>query len=296
MSQKKDAFADDLKTFFRILGNLLYTSAVAESVTKHAVSKGRKDLKEWKAEGKQPNRGMHELSTVIGLPNYIIDSEYVTYTQHERREASDEELYRIMEEVEKRLQAQALCEIFETLESFLRRAYATYLFHARNERFPDVKPTFDGTFRSHWKKLRKKPAENTQPYYRAYVEWLAPSCEDCFREFRQKLPYFQGKSGKRLEGLATNAADIEFCRHRIVHAHGQYDPDELMHLSRHQRRNVKAMTRKSVLTGEPTLLPSNESIRSTVSGFSGIVLLAYTGLVKSFGMEQEIEPHKRKKK
>lgn len=297
MSQKKDAFAGDLKKFFKIYGNILYMSAVAQSVTNQTVAKNRKDLRDWVAAGKHvPENGLHEISTQMPLPNYVIDSEYVTYATQEMREASDEDLYRIMEEVGLRLQAQMLCEVFEALETFLKRSIITYFFQAKNDQV-SFKTSFDGKFEAYWKNLKKdQPAKNTIPYFEKYVEWKRGDIWNFLNEFQKRLPFFSGKMGERLEALVSNTRDVEFCRHKIIHAHGQYDDEDLVPLSRRQRSNVKRMTRRSLLTGEPTILPSNDVIRILVEAFGGMAFLIYTGLVSSFDMKQDVQPHKKKTK
>ena len=103
------------------------------------------------------------------------------------------------------------------------------------------------------------------------------------------MSYFADDQNRR-ESLqwAMDQLDVyEFARHCIVHNRGII-AESVKRMNKRQRNILTRITRTSSLANEPRLLPSSFESRNACSHLTGLGLLVFKGVSKTFNLNDAV--------
>lgn len=294
MAPKANAFTPHLAKLIQELSDLRHVSNLAHYSVKQMIQERQKSIEKAIASGKQrPRYGFSSLSTRFTIPNFLSDEPFMKPYWTNDRMSQDEVMTALIQETAYRMHGQVLCEVFEAMELFLINCGAHYFFQSRFDstvlrKSPKIdKKVFNKSI-ANWK---KKPKEGTLEYYRLYSKHSSKGgCDWLLQEMIQTLPLFSSADlADRLNDLIEHYRAVEFCRHKIVHNSGTYEPNDLNRFQLREKRGIRGQTRKSALRGGQAILPDDKQVDTIIEGFAGIACFVYYALADAFRMKNDLQ-------
>jgi hypothetical protein len=253
MALKRNEFDEDFFVFLTTLRDLEILARAVEMQITNAQSVMRRAMEDSRKQQPQagPKKASIGLSTLLSIPNiFEAEPSRISFGSASRE---DEEMLRLVDELNGRAQAQGLCMVYEATERFLKQFAIRLYFAKRNEW--ELKYRKD--FHARNPQYAKDGFRNTDTYLEKYVDHVAKhNCDKLLKELRLMLPEFNLICENNwFANLYEVYRAIAFIRHTTVHRAREPEPTELMQSSTWVRGTVEALTEKSVATGRDTILP-----------------------------------------
>lgn len=221
--------------------------------------------------------------TGISIVNVFHDGQYITRAPAGKRITQGDDVRRMAEEIEGRMNASLLTVLHESWESFLKRAYAYLLFHLKDDLAPARRAEFHKSTPK-WRNYRNTPA-----YFSDYAQWACSvNCSEALRLFENTLAWNQmritGWNGMNWTGVSRILA---FCRHCIVHNEGRVSEARWKRLSKPQAAFVRAMMKKTILSEDERILPPAQLFDRFLEVIVSLSYGLYVLLSQRCGMDVE---------
>jgi hypothetical protein len=206
--------------------------------------------------------------TGLSIVNVFHDGQYITRAPAGKRITQGDDVRRMAEEIEGRMNASLLTVLHESWEIFLKRVYAKLLFHLKVGLAPPRRAEFHKATPK-WRNYR-----NTPEYFRDYAHWACRvDCSEALRLFVKSLAWNEmqitGWDGMDWSGVSRILA---FCRHCIVHNEGRVSETRWKRLNKPQAALVRTMMKKTILSDDERILPPARLLDRFIEA---IVSLAY---------------------
>jgi hypothetical protein len=284
MAKKPNLFDAPTFTFFDTVADIEFLTWATDIELRTAGSRRQEILDEHRnelaKEGK-PTTGVIGISSRLLIPNLF-------RPKHERvsfgnEKWQDEHLITMIEELNHRAQAQCLCMVYEAFEKFLK-AFAPILFYQLRA---TLKLAQKDQFHQKHKSMAKAAVRNTPQYFEAYTAHACSyNCDELIKEIAELLPEFDSKAKNNWLGdLYAFYRAISCLRHTTVHSNGQVSARSTKKLQKDDGEWIKQITRRSVITGEDTLLPSVRASEHFLNGIMAFVYTLYRLTSKRFNMQ-----------
>ncbi len=273
------------------LGELGYQSFAHKSMTEKALKSHQDSLDSRNEERKDdPSFG---LSTQ--LPVRIVRDKPRDIYPLVGHGAVDKKHMEILAELDRRLQAQLMSLVFETLESFFKEFAGKLFFLTRNEATgTSIKLTHRRSeFRKYLGPTTKLKA-GTPQYFDEYAQWVSRrNCDQLLKELCKAYEPFEVLARKNNSGtdLLDFFQTISFCRHRTVHVAGEVSATDLKVLPKHW---ADLLRKKAILgskiTKKETLLPDEPFVRWVIGRSASFIYLAYSVFSEELNLVVDIGP------
>jgi hypothetical protein len=200
-----------------------------------------------------------------------------------KRITEGENIIPMTKEMEGRYHSYLLVAAYERLEGYLKRVYGRLLYQLRGQVTLRSKRDF------HKRKPKWAKEQNTPPYFAAYSQFAGRrSCDEAIVTFKRVLPWdtmvFHLMHGMPFEEIF---ALLGFCRHCIVHDEGRLPDDVSPPLNFNQFNFIRRCIRKSILTGDDTILPDKRQTGQVLEMLLSYGHALYVLLTEECGMVLE---------
>jgi hypothetical protein len=283
MALKKNVFDDATIEFLDALADLEFIARASDLQLRQLVRKGRLSLEEYRQEiikeGNLQNNIMG-ISSRLLIPNLFGTKYGRVAFGHESKH--DDELFKLLDEINFRSQAQSLCVTYETFERFLKRFGCLLFFQNRNTwKLVQIRK-----FHQNQTEMAKAESKGTKKYFHEYVAFVAKNnCEDLLREIGKALPSFDTLAKNNWHGDFYSDFRILSCiRHTTVHCNGEVGEHTRQKLQHMEREFVESITIKSVVTSRDTILPPVGAAERLLNGISALVYSLYRIASNEFNM------------
>jgi hypothetical protein len=296
MTTRKNIFNDFLIKTLNGLADLAVISSVSKQSQKGAAKSIKTTIDQIRTLCEKHNATIDFFhGTTLAVPEYLYSRVWLVNHPHRPRTLDGDEVLRLNEEIERRLQAQFVVAGFELCEAYLRDIGARALFQVRNERggmlaLPNKRESLTKFKAS---SAGKKVTPNTFEYFQAFMKYRYKSGYARFlTDLAGCLTRAKGIShfAERMSFLIRCFRLIQECRHVTVHQFGRHDPNKVNSLNNKYR--IDNLVSKSLLTGEQTILPTDSVASNMLEDIAGITLYVYRGLSLEFGMKDDLFPIK----
>lgn len=189
----------------------------------------------------------------------------------------------MVEEIEGRMNASLLTVLHESLEIYIRGAYAKLLFFLRDEISLPNRADFH-EYKHGWRKYR-----GTCEYFNDYSAWSCRrDCKEALRMFK-KLPSWDQMKVAEWRGMGWDnvVGVLAISRHCIVHGEGRVSEGQLKRLNKSQREFICSMMKESRLSGDKRILPSKMLLKDFIEIIGSLVYGIYVLLSQRCHMEVE---------
>lgn len=171
-----------------------------------------------------------------------------------KRITEGESIIPMTEEMEGRFHSYIFVAGYERLESYLKALYGRMLYQLRG------KVTLKSKREFHKRIPKWAKEQNTPPYFASYAKFACRrNCDEAMAVFQKVLRW--DTMVFHLMHLMPFEQIIDllgFCRHCIVHDEGRLPEEFRVPLNINQLEFIRRCMRKSILTGDETILPDKQ--------------------------------------
>src|SRR5262245_52411644 len=132
MAKRANVFTADLMMLFEHLLRLQLTSYLNQSTIADSIKSRSKILAERTAQGKRDKPTFY-IGSALLVPDYESTAPWVKRHSYKSRNATDEDLLALMEEVGNRLNGEVICSAFEAMEKYFKSVGSKAYFHVRGD-------------------------------------------------------------------------------------------------------------------------------------------------------------------
>jgi hypothetical protein len=287
MAQKTNVFDTALRKLFDGLADIKLLCRATHMQIENAASLANQALERGRAESASSGRQASTfigISTVLSIPDLFKPSHHrLTYRPQSRH---DEEMLKLIRELDNRLQAQCIGLAYEAFEVFLKEMSAELFFCMRKT----WTPVEAKAFHKSKPKYAKAAAKNTPEYFSAYVEYLANyNSNELLKELQDMLPDIVSVGKKNWFGdVFERYCLVSVIRHLTVHRGGEVGPQSFRRLGAWGKEIGTDVTEQSALTGRATLLPTVTLTAHLIEGLAALAHIIYRAVSKKLGMKSHI--------
>ncbi|HME73077.1 MAG TPA: hypothetical protein VKM54_24895 [Myxococcota bacterium] len=287
MAQKTNVFDTALRKLFDALADIVLLCRATHMQIENAASLANQALEEGRAEsassGRQASTSI-EISTALSIPDLFKPSHHRLSYQPQSRH--DEEMLKLIRELDNRLQAQCIGLAYEAFAAFLKEMSANLFFCMRKTWTPIAAKAFHKSK----PKYAKAAAKNTPEYFSAYVKYLANyNSNELLKELRDMLPDIVSTGEKNWFGdLFEHYYLVSVIRHLTVHRGGEIGPQSFRKLGAWGKGVATDVTQQSALTGRATLLPTVTLTAHLIEGLTALAHVIYRAVSKKLGMKSHL--------
>jgi hypothetical protein len=172
---------------------------------------------------------------------------------------------------------------YERLESYLKTMYRSMLYQLRGQVTLKSKRDF------HKRNPKWAKEQNTPPYFAAYAKFACRrNCDEAMAVFQKVLPWdTMVLHLMHLMPFEQIYDLLGFCRHCIVHDEGRLPEETRVTLDVNQCEFIQRCMRRSVLTGEETILPDKQRTGLVIEMLVSYGHAIYVLLTEKCGMVLE---------
>lgn len=269
MAKKTNIFTDDWLTFHDVAVDLSQMLTFVPWQLKMARDATKRSLD---AVEKMGHPGKFGAATGLSIIDVFREGEFTYRMPAGKRATSGHDIGPMISEVEGRFNNSVLLSLHEALETYAKKLFQAMLYQLRNER-----PLKDkGDFHSAIKTAHKH--RGTPEYFRLYVRWTCRrDCRKAWEAFRNELDWGIVKQDgwESLEWLAV-VDTLDRCRNFIAHDEGRVADEQWSAMSTPQRDLIKALMRKSMLTGEDRILATKDQAYRFLEAIMAVSYAVYT--------------------
>ena len=274
MAKQRNDFDPHLRCLLDAITRVDFQSYIADSRARRDRQRGEESLAAWRAEGspRRPFGSVFGAGAALPISDPFA-AEPATFP-YASMSAVGEGYLDVLDEVNRRIQAESLTIVYEEMEKFFKAAGS--LLYWRHRKPSDDSWPIDARFKI-GSVLRRK-IKGTPQYYADYVKWQSHrNCKDLLRVFEDYLPGFKetARTNPRGQDLLDTFKALEFCRHTTVHAAGRINPDELKRLPPSARDIVEQTRNMSTISGESKVLPGRPITGELLSWMADLGYVLY---------------------
>ena len=271
MAKQYNDLDPHLRRLLDTLTRVDHQSSVAASRAQRDRARGEQSLQQWQAAGSPPQ----PFGTIFGagaaLPISDPFAADLAYFPYASIAAGAEHYLDVLDEVNRRIQAESLVIVYEEMERFFK-ALGSHLFwkHRRHSTSPwPLSMKFTLVNRRH---------AGTAPYYESYVNWLTyRNCAELLKLFEELLPAFRNaaRTNPRGQDLVDAYKALEFCRHTTVHSAGRINEAQVERLPASARAIINQVRHLSVLENDIRVLPERPIAGELISWMADLSYVLY---------------------
>lgn len=281
MALKHNEFTDSLNNFLTEMVKANFLSFAAEGHAKRESQRITTLL--------NTNGNVNALMTgamLVSIDPFSTEARACSYGGHLFK---DRQLLALVDETNRRYQAQVLCLAFEATERFLRSASGELLWQKRGQIVVanKIRLQYENAI---GKKLTSK---NSQPYFMELAKFMCRrNTQDVLKILRKHVPDFEKRSTNFYwnTDLLLLFNTVEFCRHAVVHSNGRYTSESVGKLTLDQKRDVEKLSCASVVTGDVCVMPDRVSIEKCLQRLTDFIYILYRTASNFCGMKIDYEP------
>jgi hypothetical protein len=284
MAQKANVFDTVLRKLFDALADIELLCHATHMQIENAASLANQALERGRAESARSGRQANTfigISTALSIPDLFEPSPRRRSYQPQSRH--DEEMLKLIRELDNRLQAQCIGFAYEAFEVFLKELCAD-LFFCMRKAWP---PASAKAFHKSNPKYGKAAAKNTPEYFSAYVDYRANyNSDELLKELRDMLPDVVSTGEKNWFGdVFAHYRLVSVIRHLTVHRGGEVGHHSFRKLGVWDKQVATDVTQRSAITGRSTLLPTVTLTAHLIEGLTALAHILYRAASKELGMK-----------
>jgi hypothetical protein len=254
VAKQKNEFDPHLRRLLDAITRVEYQSYVTDTRTRRQREHGERPIAAWTAAGSPPRPFGAIFGAGAALPISDPFANELAYFSYASMGAGGVAYLNVLDEINRRIQAESLTIVYEELERFFKECGS--LLYWRHRKPSDDSWPIDAGFKLG--SLFRRQIKGTPQYYTEYVKRLTRrNCKELLKVFEAHLTGFRdrARANPRGQDLLDAFKALEFCRHTTVHSAGRINPDELKRLPPSARAIVEQTRNTSAITGESKVLP-----------------------------------------
>lgn len=287
MAEKKNTFTPNINQFFEQATDLHHVFHFLHWQLKLAEEPVKKSLEVFEKKGMRNSFGSATASSIVNIFN---DDEYIIRARIAKRTTRGDDILHLASEIRGRFNGTILVSLHEIFEVYLKYLYGKMLYQLRN------RMTIRDKKRFHNARQEAAKHQGTARYYSEYANWSCRrDCKPALKTFQRELDWSTVVINRYFEMDPIVLADaLAFCRHCIVHVEGHVSATELSKLSEAQKKFVRILLDRSVVTKDDRILPDKEITAALLEAVMSFAYGLYKLLSQRCGMKIEVDPWQSK--
>ncbi len=282
MALKKNTLTEFIADFHQTLSLVNFTASSNDASSRRDIARVQRALNSGFAQSLMTG------AAVIGSDVYEPDPAKAKLVSYGGKIIKGPDTLLLLEESNSQNQSNAIVDLHEAMEMFVRCITATFLYAKRGQ-IPINQKDRRAVATRYGKKAAKK---NTLPYFKQLTSVLAS--RNCSQLFVLLFKYTSNLRARVAKGYFGDYYEIhlavEFIRHSKTHANGKINLESLAGLPNNSQAIIRSCVRKSVMHGDVRILPTSKAVKDLISREAEFSQILYDELAREMNMQLDYKP------